>query len=59
MSKGWLGFQGEQDKLLKGQGELPMGITTDKLGSYVVAKRGVMASVPHCRDRYANNRAEV
>ena len=46
-------------KLLKGQGELPMGITTDKLGSYVAAKREVMASVPHCRDRYANNRAEV
>ena len=59
MSKGWLGFQGEQDKLLKGQGELPMGITTDKLGSYGAAKREVMASVPHCRDRYANNRAEV
>ena len=46
-------------KLLKGQGELPMGITTDKLGSYVAAKREVMASVPHCRDRYANNRAKV
>ncbi len=46
-------------KLLKGQGELPMGITTDKLSSYVAVKRKVMASVPHCRDRYANNRAEV
>ena len=46
-------------KLLKGQGELPMGITTDKLGSYIAAKREVMASVPHCRDRYANSRAEV
>ena len=46
-------------KLLKGQGELPMGITTDKLGSYVAAEREVMATVPHCRDRYANNHSEV
>jgi len=46
-------------KLLKGQGEVPLEITTDKLGSYVAAKRDVMPSVPHCRDRYANNRAEV
>ena len=46
-------------KLLKGQGEVPLEITTDKLGSYVAAKREVMPSVPHCRDRYANNRAEV
>ena len=44
-------------KLLKGQGQLPLGITTDKLGSYVSAKREVMVTVPHCRDRYANNRA--
>jgi putative transposase len=46
-------------KLLKGQGQLPLDITTDKLASYGAAKREVMPSVPHCRDRYANNRAEV
>ena len=46
-------------KLLKGQGSVPLDITTDKLGSYRAAKREVMESVPHCRDRYANNRAEV
>ena len=46
-------------KLLKGQGQPSLDITTDKLGSYVAAKREVMASVAHCRDRYANNRAEV
>ena len=46
-------------KLVKGHGEVPLEITTDKLGSYVAAKRDVMPSVPHCRDRYANNRAEI
>ena len=46
-------------KLLKGQGQLPLEITTDKLGSYGAAKRKVMPSVPHCQDRYANNRAEA
>lgn len=46
-------------KLLKGQGQLPLEITTDKLGSYGAAKRKVMPLVPHCQDRYANNRAEV
>ena len=38
-------------KLLKVQSETPSEITTDKLGSYIAAKRDVMASVPHCRDR--------
>ncbi len=32
-------------KLLKGQGEVPSEITTDKLGSYVAAKSDVMLSV--------------
>lgn len=42
-------------KLLKSQGQMPI----DRLGSYRVAKRHIMSSVPHCQDRYANNRAEV
>lgn len=46
-------------KLLKGQGGVPLDITTNKLGSYRAAKREEMRSVPHCQDRYANNRAEV
>ena len=46
-------------ELLKGYGKVPLEITTDKLGSYVAAKRNFMPSVPHCRDRYANNWAEV
>ncbi len=46
-------------KLLKGQGPLPLDITTGKLASYGAAKREVMRSVPHCRDRYASNRVEV
>jgi putative transposase len=44
-------------KLLKGQGQLPLDITTDKLASYGAVKREVMRSVPHCRERCANNRA--
>lgn len=46
-------------KLLKSQGELPHQLTTDRLGSCPAAKRQIMPSVPHCRDRYANNRTEV
>ena len=46
-------------KLLKSQGQTPIELTTDKLRSYAAAKREVMPSVPHCQDRYANNRAEV
>jgi putative transposase len=46
-------------KLLRSQTEVPIEITTDKLGSYAAAKRDVMPSVPHCHDQYANNRAEV
>ena len=46
-------------KLLKRQGSLPRRLITDKLRSYPAAHRLVMPSVPHCTDRYANNRAEV
>jgi putative transposase len=46
-------------KALRSQTHVPIEITTDKLRSYAAAKREVMPSVPHCRDRYANNRAEV
>jgi putative transposase len=46
-------------KLLKSQCQTPLEFTTDRLGSYRAAKRQVMPSVPHCQNRYANNRAEV
>ena len=46
-------------RLLKSQRQTPIGLTTDRLGSYRAAKRQVMPSVAHCQDRYANNRAEV
>ena len=46
-------------KLLKSQGCIPRRLITDKLRSYPAARRTVMASVVHCTDRYANNRAEV
>ncbi len=46
-------------KMLKRQGKTPNRMVTDKLRSYGAAKREVIPSVPHCQDRYANNRAEV
>ena len=46
-------------KLLKGEQAAPMRIVTDKLRSYSAAKRDVMPAVPHCTERYSNNRAEV
>ena len=46
-------------KLLKGQGQEPRRLITDKLRSYSAALRTVMPSVVHCTDQYANNRAEV
>ena len=46
-------------KLLCSQTQVPIEITTGKLPSYAAAKRQLMSAVPHCRDRYANNRAEV
>jgi putative transposase len=45
-------------KLLK-RGELPQRLVTDKLGSYRVAHREMMPSVPHETRKWANNRAEV
>lgn len=45
-------------KLLKGQRQVPIDITIDKLSSYGAAKREVMPSVAHCTKKYANNRAE-
>ena len=46
-------------KVLGSQARAPLAITTDKLRSYAAAKRDLLSSVPHCQDRYANNRAEV
>ncbi len=45
-------------KLLKGLRYVPRVLVTDKLGSYGVAQRELMASVEHRRSRYLNNRAE-
>jgi putative transposase len=45
-------------KALRSQAHV-IEMTTDKLRRYAAAKREVMASVPHCQDQYANNRAEV
>ena len=46
-------------KMLKHQGRSPRVMVTDKLKSYAAARREVMPSTVHCRDRYANNRAEA
>jgi putative transposase len=46
-------------KLLKGQGRSPNRIVTDNLPSYRAARNEMMPDVPHCRERYSNNRAEV
>ena len=46
-------------KLLKGQGELPNRLVTDKLRSYGAAHRSTMPSVEHDTTQYANNLAEV
>ena len=45
-------------KLLKGLRYVPRVLITDKLASYGVAHRELMASVEHRRSRYLNNRAE-
>jgi putative transposase len=45
-------------KLLKGHGNVPRIIVTDKLASYAAAKNGLMQSVAHHRGRKMNNRAE-
>ena len=46
-------------KLLKGQGQPSNRMVTDKLPSYRAARNEMMPHVPHGRDRYLNNRAEV
>ena len=46
-------------RLLKGQGDEPRRLITDKLRSYSAAHRSVMPSVVHSTEQYANNRAEV
>jgi len=45
-------------KLLKGQGQAPRVMITDKLGSYGAAKRGIMPGVKHRSHKGMNNRAE-
>ena len=45
-------------KLLKRQWASPRVLVTDKLRSYAVAQREVMASVEHRQSQYLNNRAE-
>ncbi|MEC4681620.1 MAG: DDE-type integrase/transposase/recombinase [Nitrospirota bacterium] len=46
-------------RLLKGQGDEPRWLMTDKLKSYDAAHRNVMPTVYHLNHVYANNRAEV
>ena len=46
-------------RLLRGQGEEPREIVTDKLRSYVVALRELIPETIHNTARYANNRAEL
>ena len=46
-------------KVLKGQGEVPWRLVTDKLRSYPAAHREVFPSVEHRTGQYENNRAEV
>ena len=45
--------------LMRGRESVPLDTTTDKPGSYRSPEREVLRSVSHCRERYANNRAEV
>jgi putative transposase len=45
-------------KLLKSLRYVPRVVVTDKLASYGVAHRELMASVTHRQSRYLNNRAE-
>jgi putative transposase len=45
-------------KLLKGLRYLPRVLVTDKLASYGVAHRELMASVTHRQSKYLNNRTE-
>ena len=45
-------------RLLNKQGVAPKRIVTDKLGSYVAARRKIMPAVEHRSHRGLNNRAE-
>ena len=46
-------------KALKGQGDVPNRVTTDKLSSYPPAIREVLPETVHDTSQYANNRAEL
>jgi putative transposase len=46
-------------RLLACLGGAPRAIVTDKLGSYAVARRGLLPTAAHDTRRYANNRAEL
>ena len=46
-------------RLLRGQGEEPRQIVTDKLRSYGVAQRELIPGTIHNTTQYANNRAEL
>ena len=46
-------------RLLRGQGQEPFCIITDKLRSYSAALRTILSAVSHNTERYANNRAEA
>ena len=46
-------------KLLKGQGSVPLDITTDKLADYRAVKREATPRAPLHREPYSDNRAEV
>src|SRR5579864_210484 len=46
-------------RLLRGQGQEPFRIITDKLKSYSAAVRTILPEVAHNTERYANNRAEA
>jgi putative transposase len=46
-------------RLLRGQGEQPFRIITDKLKSYAAASRTILPGVTHDTQQYANNRAEI
>ena len=45
-------------KLLKGLRYVPRAIIIDQLGSYAAAKKELLPSVEHRRDRWLNNRPE-
>jgi len=62
----WMGRRGQDTKaakrlvrmLLKGQGQAPRVMITEKLRSYGAAKREIMPDVEHRSDKGLNNRAE-